>query len=533
MALTSRTLTVKYVGDDSQLRKTIAGISSANQSLSSKLQNVGKSMFRTGRTISAGITLPLVAMGKVAVDEFTPLQHVNAQTAAALKSTGGAAHVTVDQIHNLSSSLGTLTAQDGEAVQQTENLLLTFTNLRNEAGKGNDIFNQTSLAVQNVSAAMGQDAKSSAIQLGKALSDPIAGLTSLKRIGVTFSAAQQKQIAKLMEQNDLLGAQKLILGEVTKEFGGSAKALGDTASPATKLNLAFRDMAESLGKVLVPILNTVTGWLSKLFAWFEQLSPSTKKWIVVAGLLLAALGPVLMILGALVTVIGVLISPITLVVLGIAALVFAFYKWRRVTMIILTVLFPIIGLIRLIAEHFQGFKQIVAVVWAFILERTRTVWQAIKGLVIDPVIWIKDHVIEAFNLVKEKVVDAWNWVKDKVGAIIDWIADKIAWLIDKLETLTKLLPKGVGGGAVTGGLQLAGNIPHAASGGIVRRPTVLLAGEAGPEAIIPLGRIRGGGGTVININVAGSVLTDRDLAETVRREFVKVSRRNGGALGVA
>src|SRR5436190_2332034 len=196
MATVSKELRVRYVGDDSALRKTITGIAQANESLSSKLQSIGKSMFRTGRTITTGITLPLVAMGKVAVDEFTQLQHVNAQTAAALKSTGGAANVTTDQIHTLSSSLGDLTAQDGEAVQGTENLLLTFTNIRNELGKGNDIFNQTSLAVQDLSAALGQDAKSSAIQLGKALNDPLVGLTALRRVGVAFSAQQVKQITK-------------------------------------------------------------------------------------------------------------------------------------------------------------------------------------------------------------------------------------------------------------------------------------------------------------------------------------------------
>ena len=45
-----------------------------------------------------------------------------------------------------------------------------------------------------MSAAMGQDLKSSTIQLGIALQDPIKGLTSLSRIGVTFTAKQKKQI---------------------------------------------------------------------------------------------------------------------------------------------------------------------------------------------------------------------------------------------------------------------------------------------------------------------------------------------------
>jgi len=58
-----------------------------------------------------------------------------------------------------------------------------------------------------------------------------------------------------------------------------------------------------------------------------------------------------------------------------------------------------------------------------------------------------------------------------------------------------------------------------------------LVGEAGPEAIIPLGRgFKGGGGrgdTYVTVNVAGSVTSERDLARTVRDELVRTQNRNG------
>ena len=48
-----------------------------------------------------------------------------------------------------------------------------------------------------------------------------------------------------------------------------------------------------------------------------------------------------------------------------------------------------------------------------------------------------------------------------------------------------------------------GPIPAAASGGIVRRPTLALVGEAGPEAIVPLSGTPGNsalpGGMTVNI----------------------------------
>jgi hypothetical protein len=77
-------------------------------------------------------------------------------TAAVLKSTGGAAHVSAKQLATSPTSLSNLTGIDDETVQAGENLLLTFTNVRNEVGKGNDIFNQASKTILDMSPRSGR-----------------------------------------------------------------------------------------------------------------------------------------------------------------------------------------------------------------------------------------------------------------------------------------------------------------------------------------------------------------------------------------
>jgi hypothetical protein len=47
------------------------------------------------------------------------------------------------QVGNLATAISNKVGIDDEAIQSGQNLLLTFKNIRNEAGKGNDIFNQT------------------------------------------------------------------------------------------------------------------------------------------------------------------------------------------------------------------------------------------------------------------------------------------------------------------------------------------------------------------------------------------------------
>jgi len=59
-------------------------------------------------------------------------------------------------------------------------------------------------------------------------------------------------------------------------------------------------------------------------------------------------------------------------------------------------------------------------------------------------------------------------------------------------------------------------IPFMADGGIVTQATPVIAGEAGAEAIIPLSKMNGMmGGTVVNITVQGSVISERDLVSAV------------------
>ena len=60
-----------------------------------------------------------------------------------------------------------------------------------------------------------------------------------------------------------------------------------------------------------------------------------------------------------------------------------------------------------------------------------------------------------------------------------------------------------------------------ATGGIVTRPTSIIAGERGAEAIIPLDRL-GGMGTEINITVNAGMGTDGQM---VGNEIVRVLKQ--------
>jgi ethanolamine utilization microcompartment shell protein EutL len=243
---------------------------------------------------------------KVGFGEFEEGQKVAAQTVAVLKSTGAVAGVSAKQIDSLAGSMMRKTGIDDEAIKSGENLLLTFTNIRNEAGKGNDVFTQSTRVMADMSVALGQDMKTSAIQLGKALNDPIKGVSALQRVGVSFTAAQKEQIKALVASGKGMEAQKLILKELRREFGGSADAAGKTF--AGRLNVLKETLKNTAGEMvgkMIPSLTKFVGWIGgivpKLQAWVttmvQKVGPTVSKVIGGAVEWFRKVGPVVLGIG--------------------------------------------------------------------------------------------------------------------------------------------------------------------------------------------------------------------------------------------
>jgi hypothetical protein len=190
---------------------------------------------------------------------------VQAQLGAVLKSTGGAAGVTAEAAIALSKSLQQQTTFGDEAILSAENLLLTFTKINK------DIFPEATRITLDMSAALGQDLKSSAIQLGKALQDPILGVTALRRVGVNFTDDQMELIQALVDTGRAAEAQKMIMAELNTEFGGSAQAqLHTFGGRLQHLKEQFNDMQETIGVQLMPTIE-------ELFTLFEKHLPEIQQ----------------------------------------------------------------------------------------------------------------------------------------------------------------------------------------------------------------------------------------------------------------
>lgn len=250
---------------------------------SSDLAGIGRVM---GGTLLGGIGVALAGgalVAKTGLEEYSKSSALNAQFTAGIKSTANAAHLSVAGMDSLASSIAAYSGQTYASIGTSEQLLQTFTNIRNVGP--NKIFDLATEASANMAAKLGGDASQSSIKLGIALNDPVKGIAKLARVGVMFTQSQKDSIKTLMKHGDIMGAQKVILRELSTEFGGAAKAAGQSLpGQVNRAKVAFGELSKGIveaGVPLVtaflPVMSKVTGFLTTTAApavktFFEQMS---------------------------------------------------------------------------------------------------------------------------------------------------------------------------------------------------------------------------------------------------------------------
>lgn len=246
----------------------------------SMLMAAGMGAVAGGAAVAAqAIGTGLVNALKTGFDEMQQQQAVSAQTAAALKSTGNAAGVTRGHIENMASALQAQTGTQDDAIQSAQNLMLTFTSISN---KGPDkMFDRSTKAALDLSVAFHKNLNSSAVMVGKALNDPVKGVSALTRVGVQFTASQKTMIKSLVDTGQSAKAQKLILHELEVQVGGSAKAFGETTpGQIQKAKRAFEDLSQGAVQAIAPIgaaiLPALVTAMRATVTWFQANWPKIK-----------------------------------------------------------------------------------------------------------------------------------------------------------------------------------------------------------------------------------------------------------------
>lgn len=261
-----------------------------------------------------------------------------------IKSTGGAAGYSAEQIKKMASDIGGATTFSAGQVMKGQNMLLTFTNIQ---GK---VFEDATKSMLDLSQKMGTAPEQTAIQLGKALNDPIKGVTALTEVGVTFTAQQKEQIKAMEATGNMAGAQRIILNELNKEFGGQATAAAQTYDGQMKqLSNTMGSIKATVGSALLPYLLQIAKTLNEGARNVAAFVKENKN--LVAGVLAvtAVLGTLIGGASLLQTIIGILGPAVT----GIGSLI------GGLNLPILAVIAAIALLTTAYVKNFGGFKDFI------------------------------------------------------------------------------------------------------------------------------------------------------------------------------
>lgn len=548
----AREVKIAILGDARDFQRAMQKATGSADGFGGKLAAFGKVAAVGLGAAAAGA----VALGKTFVDAAIESQKITAQTEAVIKSMGNAAGVSSKQVADLSTKLSLKTGVDDELIQSGSNLLLTFGKIRNEVGKGNAIFDRATTAALDMSVAMGMDMKSASILVGKALNDPIKGLTSLTRSGIQFTDQQKDQIKAMVAAGDVMGAQKVILGELDKQFGGSAAA---QATATDKLKVAWGNLQEQLGARLLPVVEKVATWLAANLpaamataeAAFARIRPTIEavvgsvqeKWPQIQATVTAVVAAVRGVIEGFVSVITTLWENF-----GNNILEFVQRIWPAIQQVIQGALDIIRGIVQTVTSLIQGDW---SGVWEGIKRIVSGAWSAIQGLVKGSLELLRASVGVGLEVVGSVFKGFWNGLTDWLGGLVDkvasvasslWAALKsglkaaIDWILKQIDRMLGPLDEVAGkvggivgklGGSVSGVL---GKIPGFAQGGVVPgavgSPQLIVA--HGGERVSMRGQSGGGGGMVNNFYLNGDPEAN---AQAVRRELLRIGKRNGTIFG--
>lgn len=162
------------------------------------------------------------------------------------------------------------TGVDDDAIRATQTKLMTFKEVAKTADEMGGHFDRATAAAIDLAAAGFGTAETNATQLGKALNDPIKGITALTKSGVTFTDAEKKKIEAMVESGNIAGAQETILKALETQVGGTAAA---SVTAGDKMRIKWEQVQGTLGEKLLPAFNAVSGFVTdKLLPGVESLA---------------------------------------------------------------------------------------------------------------------------------------------------------------------------------------------------------------------------------------------------------------------
>jgi len=296
----SKTLSIKLSLNDKQFQ------SSLKKSMRS-MKKFGNNMKSLGRTISTGLTLPIIAFGAASVKAFD--EQIKAETK--LRTALGDSAEAFDVLKKQAQDLQKITIFGDEATLEAQSFLA-------QLGLNADAILRLTPLIQDFATAQGIQLTDAAKLVAKSVG---SSTNALSRYGLQIEGT-------VGEQDRLESA----VNALSKAFGGQSEAIAkEGLGPLQQLKNELGDVSEKFGEIVLEFIDPLTKGLEKISNALSNLTKEQKENIVQYGAILAAVGPVVIVFGSLISSLSVLIplaikfiaaiNPITLAITAAGAAV--------------------------------------------------------------------------------------------------------------------------------------------------------------------------------------------------------------------
>jgi phage-related protein len=272
MAAGTRTLKLSLLADVAGLSKGLNQGTNEVQGFGSKMANFGKKAAAAFAVAGIAATAFAVKFAKDAIVAGEAAATANARIEQINKSMGlfGESTNEVNKaLIDYAEKTARATGVDTNSIKATQAKLLTFKELAATANEIGGNFERSTKAAIDLGAAGFGTAELNAVALGKALNDPIKGISALSRNGITFTESEKDRIKVLVESNKVGEAQNMILKAIETQVGGTAEA---TANATDKMRVGFTQVTEKVGLALLPVFEKLTNFvIDQIFPAFDKI----------------------------------------------------------------------------------------------------------------------------------------------------------------------------------------------------------------------------------------------------------------------
>lgn len=472
--MADQNLKINITGDSSKLSSALSSASSKLSAFGSKMQGVGKSL-------TTRLTLPLAIAGgaaiKFASDFQESMNKVDVAFGKSKKEVKDFAKTTLKQF--------------GIAEGSALDMAALFGDMATSMGLNQNAASDMSTSLVGLAGDLASFKNIGIEQATTALAGVFTGETeSLKRLGIVMTEANLKSFAmekgmnsniKTMTQAQKVALRyKFIMESTSNAQGDFGKTSGGAANQMRIFQESMKELSAKFGQEILPAFTKLVTFANGLLQKFSELSPTTKKLIVIFAGVAAALGPVIYILGTLLTIapaigtaLAFLTGPIGLVIAGLTAISVVIYKnWAGIKQALVNIgnyfidlynnSLPIQLAVNALIMNFKNMLAVGKFVFSTFLTIIKTfasnfitIFKGIGDILIGVFTFDKDKIVQGFTDLttglKNNFTNAFDAIKTDASILGGSVVDNFNEAL-KSKTIAKIVipvEMAVSGGAST------------------------------------------------------------------------------------